>query len=143
MSRHHTAALLVGAALLAVPLYAMPQAVQPATATSLPPTTKIRHGEVNISLALATASLAKHGIRNPTSDQIKAALEGGTVVSEAGKRVTFPGVLKLRATGMGWGEIAHKLGEVPRRLDGRYGSIGAPAWDASQSAASSTKPTAS
>lgn len=75
-----------------------------------PATGKMGWGNVDHALALAKASLAEHGIRNPTPEQIKAALNGGTITTPSGQRVTLSGVLKLRASGMGWGEIAHKLG---------------------------------
>ena len=39
------------------------------------------YGNVNIALRLAQASLAEHGIRNPTPEQLKAALNGGTVTN--------------------------------------------------------------
>jgi hypothetical protein len=67
-------------------------------------------GNLDNSLALAEASLAEHGIHKPTPDQIKAALNGGTITTKSGQTVKLDGVLKLRASGMGWGEIAHKLG---------------------------------
>jgi hypothetical protein len=81
-----------------------------------PPTDPMGYGNVDISLALAKATLASHGIRNPTSEEIKAALVGGTITAKSGERVTLPGVLTLRAQGLGWGQIAQKhgfkLGEV-------------------------------
>jgi hypothetical protein len=80
------------------------------TTTFTPATGKMGWGNVAHALALAKASLADHGIRNPSPEQIKAALNGGTIMTKSGERVTLPGVLKLRASGMGWGEIAHKLG---------------------------------
>ena len=80
------------------------------TTSFKPATDKMGYGNVDIALALAKASLAEHGIHNPTPEQIKAALNGGTVTTKSGQRVTLPGVLKLRASGMGWGQVAHKLG---------------------------------
>ena len=80
------------------------------TTTFTPATGEMGTGEVDHALALAKASLAKLGIHNPTPDQIKAALNGGSVTTKSGQRVMLPGVLKLRASGMGWGEIAHQLG---------------------------------
>jgi hypothetical protein len=81
-----------------------------------PPTDPMGYGNVDISLALAKATLAGHGIRNPTSEEIKAALVGGTITAKSGERVKLPGVLTLRAQGLGWGQIAQKhgfkLGEV-------------------------------
>lgn len=67
-------------------------------------------GNVDHALALAKASLADQGIHKPTPEQIKAALNGGTITTKSGEQVKLDGVLKMRASGMGWGEIAHKLG---------------------------------
>jgi hypothetical protein len=80
------------------------------TTSFKPATDKMGYGNVDLALGLAKASLAEHGIHNPTPEQIKAALNGGTVTTKSGQRVNLPGVLKLRASGMGWGQVAHKLG---------------------------------
>jgi hypothetical protein len=86
--------------------------------TFTPATGKMGYGNVNIALRLAQASLAEQGIRKPTPEQIKAALNGGTVTTKSGERVTYPGILRQRASGMGWGKVAQtngfKLGEVMR-----------------------------
>ncbi len=68
------------------------------------------YGNVNISLALAEASLAKLGITNPTPEQLQAALNGGTVTGADGKTTTLTGILTLRSEGKGWGAIAKSLG---------------------------------
>ena len=66
-----------------------------------PGTGKMGNGNVNIALALTEASLKDTA--KPTAQQFQAALNG---------------VLEQRASGRGWGEIAHslgfKLGEVVR-----------------------------
>jgi hypothetical protein len=80
------------------------------TTSFKPATDKMGYGNVDIALGLAQASLAEHGIHKPTPEQIRAALNGGTITTKSGQRVTLPGVLKLRASGMGWGQVAHKLG---------------------------------
>src|SRR5688572_19037917 len=80
------------------------------TTSFKPATDKMGYGNVDLALGLAKASLADHGIHNPTPEQIKAALNGGTITTKSGQRVTLSGVLKLRASGMGWGQVAHKLG---------------------------------
>lgn len=80
------------------------------TTTFKPATDQMGYGNVDLALGLAKASLAEHGIHKPTPEQIKAALNGGTITTKSGQRVTLPGVLKLRASGMGWGQVAHKLG---------------------------------
>jgi hypothetical protein len=67
------------------------------------PTGKMGYGNVNIALSLAEASLKQQGITNPTPEQLQGALMG---------------VLRQRANGKGWGQIANsmgfKLGEVVR-----------------------------
>lgn len=80
------------------------------TTSFKPATDKMGYGNVDLALGLAKASLAEHGIHNPTPEQIKAALNGGAITTKSGQRVTLAGVLKLRASGMGWGQVAHKLG---------------------------------
>jgi hypothetical protein len=73
------------------------------TETFTPPTGKMGYGNVDNALALAEASLREKGITNPTPAQLEAS------VME---------ILKLRAAGQGWGQIAQakgfKLGEVKR-----------------------------
>lgn len=73
------------------------------TETFTPPTGKMGYGNVDNALALAQASLAKQGISNPTPAQLEAAVMD---------------ILKMRADGKGWGQIADakgfKLGEVKR-----------------------------
>ena len=73
------------------------------TETFMPPTGKMGYGNVDNALALAAASLEKKGITRPTPAQLEASVLG---------------VLKLRADGKGWGQIARvqgvKLGEVKR-----------------------------
>jgi hypothetical protein len=68
-----------------------------------PPTGKMGYGNVDNALALAEASLKQQGITNPTPAQLEAS------VME---------VLRMRADGKGWGQIAHangiKLGDVKR-----------------------------
>ena len=73
------------------------------TETFTPPTGKMGYGNVDNALALAAASLEKKGITQPTPAQLEASLMD---------------VLKMRADGMGWGQIAQargvKLGDVKR-----------------------------
>ena len=73
------------------------------TETFNPPTGKMGYGNVDNALALAEASLAKRGITNPTPAQLESAVMD---------------ILKMRADGKGWGQIADakgfKLGEVKR-----------------------------
>jgi hypothetical protein len=80
------------------------------TTTYDPPTGKMGWGNVKISLALAQDSLTRAGITRPTAEQLQAALSGGKVtVNNADgttTTTTLRGVLRMRADGMGWGEIA-------------------------------------
>ncbi len=77
------------------------------TATFTPPTGSMGNGNVYISMALAQQRLATAGITQPTAQQIQAAMMGGPLTS-GGQPVD--GVLQMRASGMGWGQIAHSLG---------------------------------
>jgi hypothetical protein len=97
-----------------------------------PPTAAMGYGNIDIALALAQASLNEQNITAPTPEQLKAALLGGSVTRADGVSATLPGVLEMRAGGMGWGEIAQaldfKLGELMRSeraqrvaLEGRGG----------------------
>lgn len=73
------------------------------TETFSPPTGKMGYGNVDNALALAEASLREKGITNPTPAQLEAS------VME---------ILRMRADGQGWGQIAQakgfKLGEIKR-----------------------------
>ena len=89
--------------------------------TFTPATGKLGNGEIKIALSLAKAELLKLGITNPTADQLKAALNGGTITTTTGTTSTptvFKGVLTMRAGKMGWGDISKslglKLGDVER-----------------------------
>jgi hypothetical protein len=88
---------------------------QPGTATRFtPPTRPLDYGDVRISLALAREQLAQLGIAQPTPSQIKAVLAGGGVATRVSGRATtpflLPGVLQLRAGGIGWAKIADAMG---------------------------------
>jgi hypothetical protein len=86
---------------------------KPPTGTSTTievPTKPMGWGNVRHALALAQYSLAQAGITNPTPAQLAAALNGGTVTTSAGKPVELRGVLTMRASGMGWGNIARAEG---------------------------------
>ena len=99
-----------------------------ATGTTFTPASgKLGYGEVNIALSLASAELLKLGITNPTAEQLKTVLNGGTITTTtaAGTTTTstststkLTGILTMRADKMGWGQIANalgfKLGEVMR-----------------------------
>jgi hypothetical protein len=67
-------------------------------------------GNVSHALALAQFSLHQAGIDQPTSADLQAALNGGTVTNANGQTTTLAGVLQQRASGMGWGRIAQSYG---------------------------------
>jgi hypothetical protein len=74
-----------------------------------PPTGNMGLGNVDIALAFAQAQLTEAGVKNPTPADVQAALMGGTVTGQ-NNSMNLPGILKLRAGGMGWGQIANQLG---------------------------------
>jgi hypothetical protein len=74
------------------------------------PTRPMGNGNVSHSLALARYQLATYGIDQPTPGEIHAALNGGSIKLANGDLVNLPGVLQLRADGMGWGKIANSMG---------------------------------
>lgn len=83
------------------------------TTTITPPTGKMGLGNVRISLALAKAQLSHYNIDQPTSDQLSAALLGGSITTGSGTTATttqIQGILTMRSEGMGWGQIAQELG---------------------------------
>ena len=83
------------------------------TLTFTPPTRPMGYGNITHTLDYATRDLAAAGIDSPTTEQLHAALMGGSVTNAAGETALLPGVLQLRSQGMGWGKIAHTLGISP------------------------------
>ena len=71
-----------------------------------PPTEPMGFGNVDLALAMMEADLKGKSVTSVKPRHIKAALVGG----EPDGGVTFEGILKLRAEGKGWGEIADLLG---------------------------------
>ena len=80
------------------------------------------NGNVYISMALAQQQLTAAGITQPTAQQIEAAMAGGTL-TPGGQPVE--GVLQMRASGMGWGQIANSLGVKLGRVIGGMKSANA------------------
>jgi hypothetical protein len=74
-----------------------------------PPTGKMGHGNVFMSLALAEEQLSQYGITQPTATELEAAFLGGMIDTPDGS-VQLQGVLQMRADGMGWGQIAQEYG---------------------------------
>lgn len=77
------------------------------------PTKPMGYGNITHALDYATRDLAAAGITSPTTEQLHAALMGGSVTNAAGETTALPGVLQLRSQGMGWGQIAHTLNISP------------------------------
>ena len=75
-----------------------PPAPKPITVTFTPPTGKMGWGNVDISLTLMEAVLTHNNVSKPSPTQLFGVL------------MTNPGILQLRAGGMGWGQIANELG---------------------------------
>jgi hypothetical protein len=84
------------------------------TSTTFTPATKpMGYGNVDKAMALSSQQLATAGVAQPTAEQIKTSMMGGTITNDAGKSVELQGVLQMRADGMGWGKIAQELGVKP------------------------------
>ena len=66
---------------------ALPQGQLPGAGAAL------THAEVAQALQLATQQLALHGIVNPTAEQIRIAMFGGTLTPPGGPTVLLPGVV--------------------------------------------------
>jgi hypothetical protein len=85
----------------------------PVETTFVPPTRPMGFGNVSHALSLARTDLARNGITDPTTEQVRVALMGGTIVTRSGDtttRIPMQGVLQMRADGMGWGKIANSMG---------------------------------
>lgn len=67
---------------------ALPQGQLPGAAGAA-----LTHAEVAQALQLATQQLAMHGIANPTAEQIRVAMFGGTITPPSGPLVVLPGVV--------------------------------------------------
>lgn len=96
-------------------------ASQSSPVTFDPPTGHMGWGNVTRALTLAQRELAALGVTQPTPEQLKVALMGGTITTVNGstvQTVTLPGVLRLRSQGMGWGQIAHTIGVHPGNRGG-------------------------
>lgn len=87
-----------------------PGAPPPTATTFTAPTRPMGYGNIKIALALAQNQLASQGVTNPTPQQLQGALVGTTTVNPNGTTTTTQGVLQMRASGMGWGQIANSMG---------------------------------
>ena len=81
----------------------------PNTVTFTSPTRPMGYGNIRIALSLARTQLASQGITQPTPEQLQGALMG-TSTGITGSTTTSQGILQMRASGMGWGQIANSMG---------------------------------
>lgn len=77
------------------------------TVTFTSPTRPMGYGNIKIALSLAKTQLASQGITQPTPEQLQGALMGSPTGTST---VTQQGILQMRASGMGWGQIANSMG---------------------------------
>lgn len=94
-----------------------PLAQTSATTSIVPPTKPMGWANVSHSLELAQFVLTDAGVVRPTMADLSAALVGGVVVASSGKTVALPGVLKQRAAGMAWSDIAQRYGTTMRAFN--------------------------
>jgi hypothetical protein len=79
------------------------------TASFTSPTKPMGYGNIRIALSLAKAQLGAEGITQPTPEQLQTALMGDAAGTGATTAQT-QGILQMRASGMGWGQIANTMG---------------------------------
>lgn len=72
-----------------------------------PATGPMGYGEARLALKMAQSTLAQQGVTQPNTEQLRAALHGGAAETPSGVQ-ELPGVLPLRAQGMGWAAIAQR-----------------------------------
>jgi hypothetical protein len=82
------------------------QAHVPAVTQIDPPTGRMEWENVRIALALAQDALIRAGIARPCGDDLQAALLGGEVRKPDGSFHEMAGVLRMRADGLAWEQIA-------------------------------------
>jgi hypothetical protein len=69
----------------------------------------LSYGETRYALKLAQGRLAQDGVTQPSTDQLEAALYGGTLDLPAGAKV-LAGVLPQHERGVSWGNLAQDVG---------------------------------
>lgn len=74
------------------------------------PTLPMGSADIASALDITARSLADAGVVQPTIEQFKAALLGGSVVGTHGRLTNMQGVLQLRSEDMSWSEIAYYIG---------------------------------
>jgi hypothetical protein len=97
--------------------------LMPSLTAITPPTARMSWHDVKMALMLARYALQRHGISQPSSVQLRAALTGGELAAPTGEVETLRGVLAMRAEGMHWGRIAaERFQQSPpskRAMEGR------------------------
>jgi hypothetical protein len=72
-------------------------------------TAPLSYGETRYALKLAQGRLAQDGVTQPSTDQLQAALYGGTLDLPTGSKV-LAGVLPQHDRGVSWGSLAQDVG---------------------------------
>lgn len=84
------------------------QPTRPTGAAGVGPATgPMGYGEARLALKMAQGTLAQQGVAQPDTEQLRAALHGGAAETPSGVQ-ELPGVLPLRAQGLGWTAIAER-----------------------------------
>ena len=79
---------------------------EPKVVTFAPPTGPMNWHDVRMALMLARDALTGFGVLRPSGEQLHAAFLGGEVPVPGIRVVAFKGVLRMRAEGRNWGQIA-------------------------------------
>lgn len=86
---------------------------EPKSIAIAPPTGPMDWHDVRMALMLTRDALVAYGILRPTGEQLHAALLGGEVPVPGIRTVAFRGVLRRRADGLNWGQIASERYQRP------------------------------
>jgi hypothetical protein len=78
-------------------------------------TAPLSYGETRFALKLAQGRLAQDGVTQPSTDQLQAALYGGTLDLPTGTKV-LAGVLPQHERGVSWGNLAQDVGMTAEDL---------------------------
>ena len=79
---------------------------EPKVIAVAPPTGPMEWHDVRMALMLTRDALVSYGILRPTGEQLHAALLGGEVPVPGIRLAAFRGVVRRRADGLNWGQIA-------------------------------------